>query len=154
MLAKEIWTCSLHRACTFTFLLSPDCWAGLTLLLPSFTSWIKLGAYSIHPATSQTKSLLSKEHSLHISHIFEHQDVSNASSHCQASVEAGSLCQTKGGGKLLSGCWGHVSLSKPVYTLHIGQLLVVSPPALLYTLLAGVFPEDLNPWYCMLETSQ
>lgn len=31
ILAKEIWTCSLHKACTFTFLLSPDYWARFTL---------------------------------------------------------------------------------------------------------------------------
>lgn len=89
----------------------PDYWAGFTLLLPSLITWIELGDSGIHPATSQTKFLLSKGCSLHTSHMFDHQDVSNGSSHCQDSVEAGSLCQTTGGGKLLNGCWGHVPLS-------------------------------------------
>lgn len=137
---KEIWTGSLHGPCTFTFLLSPDYWAGFTLLLPSLISWIKLGAYGIHPATSQ-----SKEQSLHISHIFNHQDVSNGSSSCQVSVEAGSLCQTTGGAEWVLG-------SCPSFkdALHTGQLLAVSPPLLFCSLLTE---GSEIPGYCMVEAS-
>lgn len=112
----------------------------------SHCSWIKLGARDIHPATPQTKPLLSKEHSFHLFHIFNHQDASNGSPYCQASVGAGSLCQTTGGGWLLSGCLGRVPLSRTIYALHIGQMLVVSPPPLSYSLLTAVFPKELNPW--------